>query len=336
MSALTKTLCRSYSMHGVTVEVLADEPEVMQAMDVRLRGFTGAVNPADPSLRFEFVSTPPSPPPRGAGRPVYETPHGTLDYFTDDDLLSGDLGGVALHCQPGHGRTVIAAPAFQGKALYFATHPVATVALMELMERCGRFSLHAGCLAEADGSGVLLAGPSGAGKSTLTLALARAGLWFLGDDVVFLKPAAEGPGPLRVLGFADAIGLGSFAASRFAELASMAAAPPAPGFPKRLHRCEELFGRPSVLGCTPRVIVFPEVAPDLPSEVAPIERGEALLRLVPDVLLTQAESTRAHLAAIAELLTQVRCYTVRSGHDLERAAQLVRALVREDHTAQKP
>ena len=63
---------------------------------------------------------------------------------------------------------------------------------------------------------------------------------------------------------------------------------------------------------------------------------EALLRLVPDVLLTQAESTRAHLAAIAELLTQVRCYTVRSGHDLERAAQLVRALVREDHTAQKP
>jgi hypothetical protein len=335
MSALATTLCRSYSMHGVTVEVLADEPAVMSALDLRLCGFADTVNPADPSLRFEFVSTPGPPPPRGIGRPVYETPYGSLHYFPDYDLLTGDLGGVTLRCEPGQRRALISASAFQGRALYFATHPVATVALMELMERCDRFSLHAGCLADADGNGLVLSGPSGAGKSTLTLALAQAGMGFLGDDVLFLERPAAGASTLRVLGFADALGLGTFAASRFPEYASLAAQPPAEGFPKRLHRCEQLFGREPMLGCTPRVIVFPEVTAELPSEVTPIDRGEALLRLVPDVLLTHAESTQAHVAAIAELLGQVRCYTVRSGRDLEHAAEMIRALVHEDRTDQK-
>ena len=59
----------------------------------------------------------------------------------------------------------------------------------------------------------------------------------------------------------------------------------------------------------------------------PLDSGDALLRLVPDVLLTDPAATQAHLRAIAALLEQVRCYTLRSGTDLERAAELVQAVV---------
>jgi hypothetical protein len=327
MSATTPTTGRSYAVHGVRLEVGSDDPAVLEAMDLRLRGFTGATSAADPSVKLVFTSAPPPRPGPRSGRPVYETPYGTLHYFPEQDLLAGELGGVALHCKPATGEALIAAAAFTGRSLYFGTHPVATVALMELMERLGRFSLHAGCLADANGNGLLLSGPSGAGKSTLTLALARAGMAFLGDDIVLLERPASGPGAMRACGFADAIGLGSFTADVFPELAPLAAITPAEGFPKRLLRCEELFGRAPALSCVPRAVVFPEVAAELPSAVTPIDRGEALLRLVPDVLLTHEESTRDHIDAIAALLGQVRCYTARSGYDLGRAADLIRELV---------
>jgi hypothetical protein len=313
-------------MHGVTVDVIADDLAVAAQMDLRFSGFGATLDPGAPVLRFEFVATQPAPP-TGPGRPVYETPYGPLHYFPDDDVLAGEIDRVALRCEPGTGLAVITAAAFRGSSLYHATHPLLTVALMELMERHGRFALHAGCLAAPSGDGVLLAGPSGAGKSTLTLALARAGMDFLGDDVIFIERPASGPGALRALAFADAVGLGTFAAERFPELAPYAADKPPDGFPKRLHRFEELFAREPVPSCVPRVIVFPRVAPEQRSAIAEIDGGEALMRLVPDVLLTQAESTQRHVAAIAALLEQVRCYSLCSGADLERAADLVRALV---------
>jgi energy-coupling factor transporter ATP-binding protein EcfA2 len=319
-------LQRFYSMHGVGVEVVTDDPSVLEAMGLRFRCFAGAESPAaGPSIRFEFVSVAPDTPVSDEGRPVYETQHGALLYFPERDLLAGQLGGVRLHCEPARGRALIAAPAFRGSSLYFATHPLVTVALMELMERFGRFSLHAASLAEPNGTGLLISGPSGAGKSTLTLALARAGMGVLGDDLVFLQRTDDGP--VRALGFADVLGIGAFAAGRFPELAPLMNQAPAEGFPKRLHRAEVLFNGDPVESCVPRVIAFPEVSPDLPSQVYELDAGAALLRLVPDVLLTHDASTRNHVEMIAALLGQVRCYTVRSGHDLECAAEMIREII---------
>lgn len=328
MSAVSTVKGRAYSLHGVTVDVITDDFAVAAQIDMRLRGFARESDSANPKLHFEFLVGEPTARATGPGRPVYETPHGPLHYFPDEDVLAGELAGVSLHCEPRLSRAAISAPAFRGNALYLATHPLMTVALMELLERQDRFALHAGCLAAPTGDGVLVAGRSGAGKSTLTLALARAGMTFLGDDIVFIERPAHGPGArLRALGFADTIGLGTFAAERFPELAAPATEPPVEGFPKRLHRFEELFARPPGRTCNPRVIVFPEVAAEQPSAITALDGGEALLRLVPDVLVTQADSTRAHVAMIAALLEQVRCYALRSGSDLETAAELVRALV---------
>jgi hypothetical protein len=79
--------------------------------------------------------------------------------------------------------------------------------------------------------------------------------------------------------------------------------------------------------CTPEVILFPRVAADRPSALAPLDPGEALLRLVPDVLLTEPDATQAHLAAIGALLVQVRCYSFDSGNDLSTAVARLAELV---------
>jgi hypothetical protein len=338
------TARRSYELHGVRVEVQAEELAVVEAMDLRLRDFR-ADHASTADLRFEFVTdgAGAANPPAGTGRPVYDTPHGSLHYFPEDDALCGELGGVLLRCDAGHGTALLRATELAGRQLYFATHPLATISLMELFERRGLFSLHAACLAGPDGRGVLLAGPSGSGKSTLALALARAGMSFLSDDVVFLAADGQSSQPrVRVLGFADTIGVPDHAVrvvvekrdawSRFSTIPAPFAeialgASRIPGFPKRLARIEELFGTPASDKCDPAAIVFPEVVPDQPSELSPLDPGEALLRLAPDVLLTEPAATQAHLQAIGALLDQVDCYTLRSGADLDRAAELVRELV---------
>jgi hypothetical protein len=327
MTSAAAVLRRTYELHGIGLEVCADEPAVIEAMELRLRDFGGGPQRNADMLRFEFHSDSGRPPdrPEGPSRPVYDTPHGSVYYHFEADALWGELGSVELRCEASRGVAIFRTASFAGRELYLATHPLATISLMELLERRRRFSLHAACLATEGRRGVLLAGPSGSGKSTLALALARAGMSFLSDDIVFLDHDGDSSA-IRVLGFADAAGVSRHAASQFAEIRDLCG-PPADGFPKPLRPIDDLFGRPALTSCTPSALVFPEVAPDHPSDIAALDPGEALLRLVPDVLVTEPAATQAHLRAIAALLESVRCYALRSGSDLERAVGLVRGLV---------
>ncbi|HEX4279866.1 MAG TPA: hypothetical protein VHZ27_03815 [Solirubrobacteraceae bacterium] len=326
MSGATAILARTYDVHGVGLEVRADEPAVIEAMDLRLRDFRIGASRGEP-LRFDFLtgSEQPLDRPEGPSRPVYDTPCGSLYYSPGADSTWGELGGVELRCEASRGVATFRSAAFAGRELYLATHPLATISLMELLERRGRFSLHAACLAAENRRGVLLAGPSGSGKSTLALILAQAGMSFLSDDVVFLVPGRDAA-EVHALGFPDAVGITDHAAGRLHERGARPILL-ADGFPKRLGRIEDIIGVSALDSCDPRALVFPEIALDRLSEIAPLDPGDALLRLVPDVLLTEPAATQAHLQAIGMLVEQARCYELRSGTDVERAAELVRAVI---------
>jgi hypothetical protein len=326
MTLLTGLRSQRYELHGIALTVHVDDGRVLAAVDLRLCDFA-IESHSQAEIEISFLTGNPderTAPPAGGGRPVYDTPYGPVNYFAATDSLCGELGGVRLRCEPSAGSAVLQCPCFEGRALYLATHPLTTICLMELLERRELFSLHAACVATGADRGVLFAGPSGAGKSTLALLLARAGFAFLGDDVVFLRRDRD---RIRALGFADAIGLTHRLELLFGNSGEAPLDISGPEFPKRLQRIERLCDADVLGACIPRALIFPRVVDTSRSWIAPLHPGEALLRIVPDVLLTEPVATQEHLAAFGTLLEQVDCYEFGSGSDLDRGVELLRSVL---------
>jgi hypothetical protein len=328
MSVRETPVERSYEFQGLPLTVSSQDDGVAAAIDYRLRSCPQAPS-GSTNLRIELRltghATRPLPPFGSDGwRPVYDTPAGEVAYRPADDRLRADFGSVRMHGAIDRGLVRMSAESYAHESQYLAAHPLTMVALCELLKRHGRYNLHAGCVAH-EGHGALIAGPSGTGKSTLVLALAKAGLDFLSDDMTFLAGAEDG---VEAHGFADAIGVTPDTAARFSELSDLAQAQPRPGFRKHLVRIEERFSARVVPRCRPRFLVFPELVPGRASRLEALDPQEAWLRLVPDVLLTHPAATQAHLAIVAALSAQVTCYRLKAGHDIDRSAELVTGLLR--------
>ena len=143
MTAHSATLeRRAYGFHDQVVEVRADDPAVLGAIHTRFLGFR-QTEPPPATIRLEFLTRPDiaAQPVTRDDRPVYETRHGSLHYDSGSDRLHGTFGGVTLDCRASAGTASFCSTGFTDRDLYLATHPLATVSLMELMERRDRFSL---------------------------------------------------------------------------------------------------------------------------------------------------------------------------------------------------
>ena len=262
--------------------------------------------------------------PTGTGRPIYDSPSVPIEYFDDVDALFVDYGGQArLACAPAQGRINLAITGTDPGDEILATHPLFTIAFLETMKRFGRFSLHAAGLS-LNGQGILVPGSSGAGKSTLSVTLARAGFDFLSDDTVFLTPTAAG---IRVSGFPDEIDVTETTVSMFPELRHLAGQPLLPGRDKHSFRVEDVFGVSSLAACLPVALVFPHVVEVSSPELETLAPSQALLELMPNLLLTDPVTTQNHLDVLAELVRTIPCFTLRPGSDLDAAAACVAELV---------
>jgi hypothetical protein len=245
-------------------------------------------------------------------------------YDDGGDLLYIEHGPrLRVLAEPGPGRVRMSARGADGADLWLLSHPLFTVPLAELLKRRGLYSLHAAGLC-LDGKALVLPGTSGSGKSTLALALVRAGFGFLGDDTLFL---ARRPDGLRLLAFPDEFDLTEQTVGFFPELAPLLDQAARPGWRKRQLRAEQVYGAPVVWECGPGALVFPRVAGRRESVLAPLDPGEALLELAPNVLLTEPASSQAHFDALAELARASRCYRLETGTDLDGAVRLLRDLL---------
>jgi hypothetical protein len=315
-------------LHGLSLAVRG-LPEVTAAVESRLARLPRSAPPgtgSDSELRFDFVAVPESAdlPARPArSRPVYDPPGGEIVYGEEEDVLHIRLGErFAALCEPAQSRTRIAVRDPGVEDLWLLSHPLFTLPLAELAKRRGLFSLHAAGLA-LDGRALLLPGTSGAGKSTLSVALARAGFGFLGDDTLFLVLRPEG---LRVLAFPDEVDLTDESAGFFPELAPHLTAPEHDGWKKRQLQAAHLPGTEVIWESAPGFLVFPRVAGRTESRLVPLPRDEALLELAPNVLLTEPRSSQAHFDALAALAAASDCYRLETGRDLPAAAALLRGL----------
>jgi hypothetical protein len=311
---------RTYDLHGVSLEIAADDDAAGDALDQRLWYFRGTPV-ADPDLRFAFETVAAQEGGRAQGRPVYAWDMGDVLYADDGERLSIDVGtGARVRADVRRGRAVVTSLADLPDRAWLLSRPLLTLPLVETLKWRGLYSLHAAGAADGDGV-ILLPGPSGSGKSTLSLALARAGLGYLSDDMVFLSGGAEG---LRVLAFPDEADVSADTAGWFPELEPLVARAE-PGWPKHRVRVDETFGATVADSGVPRALVFPTVSGDARSTLEPMSGAEALTLLAPNVLLTHPGHAQAHLDVLGALARETPCFRLTTGRDVDRVADVVRS-----------
>jgi hypothetical protein len=315
------TASRRFDFHGIGIEMHASHPRVRRALASRFGPF--AVRADDmptmaPDVVVELVHAPACVVAPARGRPIYDTPLGDVVYDDDNDRLVADCGPVVCEAHAHAGRVRITYADECDEQLALAAHPLLTLALLEICKRRGLFSLHAGAVAHGDRA-VLLPAPSGSGKSTLALALTLAGFGFIADDMVFLRVHGDA---VEVLGFPDELDLSDETLRQFGALSALAGREKWGGRPKHQVRADEL-GVVPVLRARPALVLFPELNHTPTSQLVDLGATEALLQLAPNVLLTDAASSQAHLDVLALLLAKTPTAKLSVGTDLDAAVATV-------------
>lgn len=304
-------------LHGLAVHIACPDDEVRATIAARLADLPpAAASEPDLTLLYDF-SGPAHLRPADA-RVVYASPASHAYYAPGEDAFYAiHEDGATMRCSGSDGVAEIRASTTAESRVWVLTRPLLTLALMELARARGLQPLHAASLAR-DGAGIVVTGPSGSGKSTVALALLAAGYDYVSEDLVFLRGEGDA---LRVCGFPDELGLTEHAGSLFPAL--QRAAVPAPGWPK---------GRAGVHEIAPDARIAPTCAPALvllldpqATEVDEISADDALLELLPSMLMTAPDTCRRHMAAFSALATAATCLRLPARPDLDAAVELVDA-----------
>jgi hypothetical protein len=326
------TLCRQYSIHGLRTQVTASHRDILEAIDRRLRRFA-AVFPEASLLRLDYrivgdsdshVVGVPEAKTRVLLTAMVDGLSLEVTYDDTNDVLYVRCGDAIRAVVDGRrGFATVSVTRDDANRTWLLSHPLLSLALIEGLRRNGLYSLHAAAVSVRR-AGLLLAGVSGAGKSTLALALARAGLGFLGDDTVFL---AVDDGRVRALAFPDELDISPRTAAFFPEFDRLAQTAPPPGRYKHGVFIDDMCRVEFVDDCIPQVIVVPKIVDSPTSVLAEVRPEDIFVELVPNVLLTHPQTAQRHLDAIAALLAQVRCYRLATGRDLDAVAGRLRDLL---------
>ncbi len=322
---------RTYYVPGTKLEFLCSAT-MATYLDARFRMSPTAAACAE-TVHFDFQAViDPSQHtvkrPRGDGRPFYEMPRGDACHFRETDEIYLSFGdGVRALWKLASGRVLLSTVESEPRNLFVASHLVLTVLLVEILKRRGWYSLHAAAFSEK-GKAILIPGTSGVGKSTLSVALLRANFDYLTDDMVFLR---RGPDGVVAQGLVEDVDVSDQTIRFFPELHFLLKSSKNDGFLKKQVRVEEVYATKVVAEAHPKAIILPRISGKETSVITQIGSDEALLEIVPNVLLTEARACQGHLGILAELVKQTACYRLDTGQDFDRIPVLLRGLVSCDH-----
>jgi len=113
----------------------------------------------------------------------------------------------------------------------------------------------------------------------------------------------------------------------FPELSFVLDQPKVPGWHKRPLRPETVYDIDVVWDADPKVLIFPRVSESPTSRLTRMDPVTTLIELAPNVLLTEANSSQAHLNALAKLVEQCACYQLETGRDFDNVAATLRELL---------
>lgn len=319
---------RIYSFDGVGIQIVGPKP-ILSVIEGRLGQLPPLIDGANCSIRFTFevtrtVAGHSVRRPHGNGRPCYQPLLGEVLYYPTDDVMYLSYGDhVKALCQPEAGTCCTSVLGIESEQLWFATHPFFTIPLVEMMKRRRKFSVHAAALGRGDRSAIF-PGTTGAGKSTLAIGLLRAGLDFIADDMVFLDMDEGG---ITVFGLPEMLDVTEQTASMFPELRCLLSQSKRPGWPKYEIQATEIASYMPTLRSRPKALLFPKIGVSPHSEISNLTIDEAFMELVPNALLTERSSTKAHLDALSLLAKETPSYRLKTGTDFERLATTVREIL---------
>lgn len=312
-----------FDFHGLPLTVRTDHDRIRTAVESRFGQFVGTFR-SGPGATFDIERCDDLGPRRStmSGRPVYDTDLGEVLYCDEQDRLTIDCGSVFVDARLAEGLVVTGYEDSRDETLALAAHPLLTLPLMEICKRRGLFPLHAAAIAR-DGRAALIPAASGGGKTTLSIALGLAGNSFMSDDMVFLRGQGVG---MDVFGFADELDITDTTAAMFAQLDHLVGKPTWGGRPKHQLRCEAI-GMLPVPSASPALLVFPHLTHQPRSTTERMEPAEALLEIVPNVLLTDPLSSQAQLAMLGSLVETVPAVRLHLGTDLDDAVCVVEEIL---------
>jgi hypothetical protein len=318
---------QSYGFHGLNLSVTSSAG-IANCLDARFQ-MLPSNGKCDEIISFEFETVANTQrhrfgKPPGRAKTFYELEGGDASYFeAEDQLYLCYEDRARVLCNPGLGSAFFSVVEPESDNLWIASHLLFTICLVEILKRRGLYSLHAGGLS-ANGKCILIPGTSGAGKSTLTVASLRAKFDYMSDDMVFLIDRPEG---FRVLAFPEEVDVSDQTAGFFPELSFLLGIPKRCGWRKRQIHPIQVYGAKVAPEARPAAVVIPRIAETETSAITRMEADEALLEMVPNVLLTESRSCKAHLEVLRELVTSTPCYRLETGRDFDQLSVRFRELL---------
>jgi hypothetical protein len=318
---------QTYGFHGLNLRV-SSSAAIATCLDARFQMLPSNGECAE-TIFFDFESVPDTKghrfgKPPGRAKSFYQLEGGDASYFeAEDQLYLCYDDRVRVLCNPGSGYACFSVLEPEIDNLWLASHLLFTICLVEILKRRGLYSLHAGGIS-ANGKCLLIPGTSGAGKSTLTVASLRAHFDYMSDDMLFLVGRPDG---FRVLAFPEEVDVSDQTAGFFPELSFLLHSPKRCGWRKRQMHPIQVYGAKVAPEARPAGVLIPRIAEAETSVVTRMDPDEALLEMVPNVLLTEASSCRAHLDALSELVTSTPCYRLETGRDFDRLSVRFRELL---------
>jgi hypothetical protein len=318
---------QDYGFHGLNLRV-SSSAAIATCLDSRFQMLPSNGECAE-TIFFDFESVSSTKghrfgKPPGRAKPFYQLQNGHASYFeAEDQLYLCYDNRVRVLCNPGSGSAYFSVLEPETDNLWLASHLLFTICLVEILKRRGLYSVHAGGFS-ANGKCLLIPGTSGAGKSTLTVASLRANFDYMSDDMVFLIGRPDG---LRALAFPEEVDVSDQTAGFFPELSFLLRSPKRSGWRKRQIHPIQIYGAKVAPEAKPAAVVIPRIAEAETSVVTRMDPDEALLEIVPNVLLTEASSCRAHLDVLSKLVTSTPCYRLETGRDFDRLSVRFRELL---------
>jgi hypothetical protein len=321
-------------LHELTIGLESDDPVIRREWEGLFEGWLMAEDGAAPAmtLRLQAVEELPS------------LPVGVPPVFDNAAQVGGGFGGLAVY-REGDGRltlhfadgALVHLPSLErpmetglvieglitvGLACYHGrVEDITYTSLAPFLRRRGYYLIHAAAVVH-EGEAVLLVGPSGSGKTTAALSLLAAGWRLLANDVVLCQQRPDG---IYVLPTPGGTSIRPETVGLVPGLAGLAARRPVhPLTNKHNFSTYELVQGQWGEAARVAAVVFPQVIRGDHSHLHEESRAVCLARLVAESIDRWDEGALlGHLSFLQRLSQQGGCYSLHSGRDVGRLAELI-------------